>query len=151
MRSLFKRSVRVYYYSNKVYFVVFSWKFLNYRQCKLTRFGIMWSWWIMLRCTSKLPHRVTQRHLETCFFIVSWNFPVAQLWEQVKLMQCSGVSVLLWLWVMTWVLLRACELIRRIFLSTHRADPLTLETDLNAAANRMNFLVGQNGFSSNRR
>ena len=33
----------------------------------------------------------------------------------------------------------------------HRADPLTLETDLNAAANRMNFLVGQNGFSSNRR
>ena len=66
-------------------------------------------------------------------------------------MQCSGASVLLWLWVMTWVLLRACELIRRIFLSTHGADPLTLETDLNAAANRMNFLVGLNGFSSNRR
>ena len=54
-------------------------------------------------------------------------------------MQCSGASVLLWLWVMTWVLLRACELIRRIFLSTHRADPLTLETDLNAAADDNNY------------
>ena len=39
----------------------------------------------------------------------------------------------------------------RIFLSTHRADPLTLETYLDAAANRMNFLVGENEFSSNRR
>ena len=63
-------------------------------------------------------------------------------------MQCSGASVLLWLWVMTWVLLRACELIRRIFLSTHRADPLTLETDLNAAANRMASLMRPNETNS---
>ena len=67
-------------------------------------------------------------------------------------MQCSGVSVVLWLW--------GNDLGSTPSLRAHSEDfPkqrksrifITLETDLNAAANRMNFLVGQNGFSSNRR
>ena len=37
----------------------------------------------MLCCALELAHRFTKRHLEACFFIVSWNFPVTQLWEQL--------------------------------------------------------------------
>ena len=47
----------------------------------------------MLCCTSKLAHRITKRHLEACFFIVSWNFPVTQLWEQVCVQRASGPSI----------------------------------------------------------
>ena len=47
----------------------------------------------MLCCTSKLAHRITKRHLEACFFIVSWNFPVTQLWEQVGAQRASGPSM----------------------------------------------------------
>ena len=32
-------------------------------------------------------------HLEACFFIVSWNFPVTQLWEQVGDQRASGPSM----------------------------------------------------------
>ena len=28
-----------------------------------------------------------------CFFIVSWNFPVTQLWEQVCAQRASGLSM----------------------------------------------------------
>ena len=44
----------------------------------------------MLCCTSKLAHRIIKMHLEACFFIVSWNFPVTQLWEQVGAQRASG-------------------------------------------------------------
>ena len=47
----------------------------------------------MLCCTSKLANRITKRHLEACFFIVSWNFPVTQLWEQVGDQRASGPSM----------------------------------------------------------
>ena len=47
----------------------------------------------MLCCTSKLAHCITKRHLEACFFIVSWNFPVTQLWEQVGAQGASGPSM----------------------------------------------------------
>ncbi len=47
----------------------------------------------MLCCTSKLAHRINKRDLEACFFIVSWNFPVTQLWEQVGAQRASGPSM----------------------------------------------------------
>jgi hypothetical protein len=47
----------------------------------------------MLCCTSKLTHRIIKMHLEACFFIVSWNFPVTQLWEQVGAQGASGPSM----------------------------------------------------------
>ena len=47
----------------------------------------------MLRCSSKFAHRFTKRHLEAWFFIVSWNFPVTQLWEQVCAQRASGPSM----------------------------------------------------------
>ena len=47
----------------------------------------------MMCCTSKLAHCITKRHLEACFFIVSWNFPVTQLWEQVGAQRASGPSM----------------------------------------------------------
>ena len=47
----------------------------------------------MLCCTSKLAHCITKRHLEACFFTVSWNFPVTQLWEQVGAQRASGPSM----------------------------------------------------------
>ena len=47
----------------------------------------------MLRCSSKFAHRFTKRHLEAWFFIVSWNFPVTQLWEQVGAQGTSGPSM----------------------------------------------------------
>ena len=47
----------------------------------------------MLCCALKLAHRFTKRHLEACFFIVSWNIPVTQLWEQVGFQRLSGPSM----------------------------------------------------------
>ena len=47
----------------------------------------------MLCCTLKLAHRIIKMHLEACFFIVSWNFPVTQLWEQVGAQGASGPSM----------------------------------------------------------
>ena len=67
-------------------------------------------------------------------------------------MQCSGVSVLLWLW--------GNDLGSTPSLRAHSEDfPkhrksrifITLETDLNAAANRMASLIRPNESSSNRR
>ena len=47
----------------------------------------------MLCCALELAHRFTKRHLEACFFIVSWNIPVTQLWEQVGFQRLSGPSM----------------------------------------------------------
>ena len=67
-------------------------------------------------------------------------------------MQCSGVSVLLWLW--------GNDLGSTPSLRTHSEDfpehrksriCITLETDLNAAANLMASLIRPNESSSNRR
>ena len=67
-------------------------------------------------------------------------------------MQCSGVSVVLWLW--------GNDLGSTPRLRAHSEDfPehrksrifITLETDLNAAANRMASLIRPNESSSNRR
>ena len=67
-------------------------------------------------------------------------------------MQCSGVSVLLWVWGNDLGSIPSLRAHSEDF-PKHRKSRIfiPLETDLNAAANRMNFLVGQNEFSSNRR
>ena len=58
----------------------FPGSFLISNNANCLEFGILWcSKSGMLRCALTLAHRIAQRHLEACFFIFSWNFPVCKI------------------------------------------------------------------------